>query len=427
MRRLCLLLSFAVAWCMPPSVFYSGQDANRVLKIRKRANSFLEELLPGSLERECNEEVCNLEEASEIFETREATWKFWTKYFDGDQCLSSPCINGACKDNIAKFDCLCHQGWEGRLCTYEARYSNCSIDNGGCDQFCVEDPANEKRRCSCNSGYQLHEDQRTCQPVVEFPCGRDKFSKPNNITRLTGAKHGKKGDSPWQVLLLYDKKMKCGAVLIHPFWVLTAAHCVEERGKYMVRLGEYDRRWLENTEQQIAVNQVISNKVYRKADSDNDIALLHLVKPAVFNKFVLPICLPSKELAEKELMVDGRKMVVTGWGNQDEIAQNRSSVLSYIEIPVAPRNECMHAMMSAISENMICAGKLGEKQDSCRGDSGGPMVTKFRDTWFLVGLVSWGEGCGRLDNFGVYTKVSNFLEWIYEHVNAKETPAKLQP
>lgn len=54
-------------------VFYSNKDANQVLKIQKRANSFLEELKPGSMERECKEEVCDFEEASEIFETREAT------------------------------------------------------------------------------------------------------------------------------------------------------------------------------------------------------------------------------------------------------------------------------------------------------------------------------------------------------------------
>lgn len=54
-------------------VFYSSKDANQILKIQKRANSFLEELKPGSVERECKEEQCDLEEAHEIFETREAT------------------------------------------------------------------------------------------------------------------------------------------------------------------------------------------------------------------------------------------------------------------------------------------------------------------------------------------------------------------
>lgn len=58
-------------------VFYSSQEANQVLKIQKRANTFLEELKGGSLERECYEEQCDFEEASEIFKTKEATVSCW--------------------------------------------------------------------------------------------------------------------------------------------------------------------------------------------------------------------------------------------------------------------------------------------------------------------------------------------------------------
>lgn len=55
----------------PFLVFYNRQEANQVLKIQKRANTFLEEIKPGSLERECKEEQCDFEEACEIFESNE--------------------------------------------------------------------------------------------------------------------------------------------------------------------------------------------------------------------------------------------------------------------------------------------------------------------------------------------------------------------
>lgn len=162
---------------------------------------------------------------------------------------------------------------------------------------------------------------------------------------------------------------------------------------------------------------------YNKSSSDNDIALLHLANPVFFNKYVLPVCLPVKNLAEQELMKEGTQTVVTGWGTQSEnSANNYSSVLNYIEIPVAPRNECARAMRNSISDNMLCAGILGDKRDSCHGDSGGPMVTQFKNTWFLVGLVSWGEGCGKLDNFGIYTKVSSYLEWIDQQIKTPQKP-----
>ncbi len=52
--------------------------------------------------------------------------------------------------------------------------------------------------------------------------------------------------------------------------------------------------------------------------------------------------------------------------------------------------------------------------DSCKGDSGGPLVTCYRDTTFLLGIVSWGKGCARPGSYGIYTRVSNYLQWIHE-------------
>ncbi|KAM4771150.1 vitamin K-dependent protein C [Rhinophrynus dorsalis] len=424
-----LVLHFTLmSWDSPGAqsspVFFSSQDANRVLKVQKRANSFLEEMKPGSLERECIEEKCDLEEAHEIFESREDTLAFWSKYFDGDQCLSNPCVNAVCKDGIGRFDCICNEGWEGHMCAYEAKYSNCSLDNGGCTHFCTDSENKSIRTCSCASGYRLSNDSHTCEPAVEFPCGKRKIVDFSYSARLTGAKQGRKGDSPWQVLIIYEKKFHCGGVLIHPYWALTAAHCLVSPGKYYVRLGEYDRRKLEDTEQQVYVSKIIPHPEYHSRNSDNDIALLRLAQPAVYNKYVVPICLPSVGLAERNLTLEGTEVVVTGWGNQDETFRNRSSILNYIQIPVAARNQCAEVMYNELTDNMLCAGRLGDKQDACGGDSGGPMVTRFGDTWFLVGLVSWGEGCGRLDNFGVYTKVSHYLEWISQQTTTFEADAQ---
>lgn len=174
----------------------------------------------------------------------------------------------------------------------------------------------------------------------------------------------------------------------------------------------------------IYVDNIVHHENYTRKTSDNDIAMLHLAHPVVFNRFVLPICLPSKNLAERVLMKEGTKTVVTGWGSQSEEARNYSHVLNYIEIPVVSRNECAHAMWNSISDNMLCAGIMGDNRDSCHGDSGGPMVAKFKDTQFLVGLVSWGEGCGGLDTYGVYTKVSAYLDWIYLQMKVQDVSKK---
>ncbi|XP_073481878.1 vitamin K-dependent protein C-like [Aquarana catesbeiana] len=425
-----LLLGFTSFTILPAyssSIFYNSQDANRVLKVRKRANGYFEEMKPGSLERECYEEKCDLEEANEIFENREETLNFWSKYFDGDQCLSNPCVNAVCKDGIGNFDCTCNEGWEGKFCAYEVTHRNCSLNNGGCTHFCTEIINNTSRTCSCATGYQLQDDGRSCKPYEDFPCGRSKIIDYDYSARLTGAKKGRKGDSPWQALLFNGKKPLCGGVLIHPYWVLTAAHCfkrAQNNAKFYVRLGEYDLQILEDTEQQIIVTKLILHPKFDAAGVNNDIALMRLNQAAVYNKYVLPICLPSYGLAETNLTVEGTETIVTGWGYQDETHSNLTMILSYIQVPIVSQNNCSDVMRARITDNMLCAGTLGDNQDACAGDSGGPMVTRFSDTWFLSGLVSWGEGCGRLNNFGVYTKVHYYLHWIGQTMANYETELK---
>lgn len=180
--------------------------------------------------------------------------------------------------------------------------------------------------------------------------------------------------------------------------------------------GKFHRYRIEADEQTIWVDKYVSHENYTAETSDNDIAMLHLAEPVLYNKYTLPICLPTRNLAEQELTRSGKQMVVTGWGSTSDVNNNYSTFLSYIQIPMVPRNECAQVMRFAISDNMLCAGSLEDKKDACNGDSGGPMITKYKDTWFLVGLVSWGEGCGRKEKVGVYTKVSQYLEWIQHHI-----------
>jgi secreted trypsin-like serine protease len=77
-------------------------------------------------------------------------------------------------------------------------------------------------------------------------------------------------------------------------------------------------------------------------------------------------------------------------------------------------------MRDPLTGNMICAGTASGERDACNGDSGGPLFSKGADGSLMqIGVVSWGEGpadanmaCGHANAYGVYTRVSNYLDWI---------------
>jgi secreted trypsin-like serine protease len=62
---------------------------------------------------------------------------------------------------------------------------------------------------------------------------------------------------------------------------------------------------------------------------------------------------------------------------------------------------------------MICAG-AEEGKDACKGDGGSPLVCQaVSGRWHVVGMVSWGIGCGEAERPAVYTNVHEYLDFIY--------------
>lgn len=402
------------------SVFRDARSAHSLLRTR-RANSFLEELKPANLERECVEEVCDFEEAREIFITREATLEFWTVYTDGNQCSSSRCVHGTCVDLFQTFACRCEPGYEGRHCDQPQIYTNCSVENGGCGHNCEE--SEERRSCGCVDGYTLQKDHRTCNATDRSSCGqlligRSSYSEPVVGLQpwVVGGEVGKRGESPWQVMVLNARGgLHCGGVLIDPSWVLTAAHCLEKVIRFRVRLGDYERLREEDSEVVLRVVKAFKHPQYNSRTMDHDIAMLRLESPAPLSDYILPVCLPRSDMARRVLHRNGTETVVTGWGKEDVNSRRYSNTLNVIKVPLVERATCSQLMTNNVSDNVLCAGVVGKSYDACEGDSGGPMVTLYRNTWFLVGLVSWGEeGCGREDKLGIYTKVSNYNDWIQQ-------------
>ncbi|KAM8904587.1 uncharacterized protein AB9W97_008187 [Spinachia spinachia] len=454
------------------AIFLDSEAANQVLTRWRRANGFFEELKQGNLERECMEELCNREEAREIFEDEAKTNEFWNIYYDGDACVSTPCVNqGVCTDAIGTYTCYCQAGYQGFNCEIVIP-ELCENKNGGCEHFCKVEKGNI--HCSCADGYYLGSDDKSCDSDEPFRCGTV-FSKstravftyvrqntttgnatesnvnaskgveanatggaaslPNDyvlpdgeiyeemvvpdmtdMTRIVNGVNCPPGECPWQALLLDEENVGfCGGTILTNYIILTAAHCMNKSRYIYVKLGEFDVLVDDGNEATHTVETLITHSMFRKDTYNNDIALIKLATPIKFSRFILPACLPDPVFAEKVLMRQENAMV-SGFGRLGE-RQETSTILQRLYMPFVDRNTCLESTKLRISTRMFCAGYDTIAKDACQGDSGGPHVTRYSNTYFITGIVSWGEGCAKKGKYGVYTQVSKYISWIRHGIN----------
>lgn len=97
----------------------------------------------------------------------------------------------------------------------------------------------------------------------------------------------------------------------------------------------------------------------------------------------------------------------------------QSNILLKAKVPLVSKAVCKRTFEQhrrQIGLHQICAG--GEGKDSCQGDGGGPLMstrTNKQDeqiAWYQDGITSFGARCGATAWPSVYTKVSDYVDWI---------------
>ncbi|XP_069177246.1 phenoloxidase-activating factor 2 isoform X2 [Procambarus clarkii] len=241
------------------------------------------------------------------------------------------------------------------------------------------------------------------------------------------------GEFPWMVVVMTaDQPLGSGqnayisgGSLVHPSFVMTAAHYVADKAAkdVAVRLGEWNIK--APTEpikhQEILVSQIHLHPDFNPKSLKYDVALLQLKQPAQLGPTVDTICLPSP--FQK---FDGSQCVSSGWG-KDIFGQEGKyqQILKTVTLPAMNHRSCEAALRRTrlgsnfiLDQTFMCAGGQRGK-DLCTGDGGSPLVCPKPgdpNRYVQAGIVAWGIGCGTEGVPGVYADVSQAMPWINQVV-----------
>ncbi|XP_019571559.2 granzyme M isoform X1 [Rhinolophus sinicus] len=255
-------------------------------------------------------------------------------------------------------------------------------------------------------------------PLVLVASGTLCAGDDTSETLIIGGKEAVPHSRPYMVSLQKAGAHLCGGVLVHPQWVLTAAHCVTPPTQLLrLVLGLHVLR---EPGLALQLNAAVLHPKYKPPPYlEHDLALLKLDRKVRHSRTIRPLALPPG----RQKVAVGMQCSVAGWGLTQQDGQ-LARVLQELDVQVLDARMCNNSRFwhGGITPDMLCLEAMSRNWAPCKGDSGGPLVCSKGK---VAGILSFAsQDCTDIFKPPVATSVAPYVSWIKKTISRWPVPSQ---